>query len=152
MNSDLSGSTKFREIGIEEERQTVIVPLVLNRTDVLVEPEAVIIPSDPVVNIPAELNIEISLRRSQCIRMLALSYDYFYLHESDFNIGLSDNLNSFDEAVSCSDSDYWFTVMQDEIKSMHENDKWEPVDLPDDFKSTDYKWVFKSKRDLSGNV
>lgn len=62
----MSGSTKGREIICEEERQTMIVPIVLYKTDVSVKQEHVVIPDDP--NQPLEPNIETSFRRlyQQC--------------------------------------------------------------------------------------
>lgn len=42
--------------------------------------------------------------------------------------------------------------MQDELKSMHDNDVWDPIDLLDDFKQSGYKWLFKTKRESRDNV
>lgn len=49
--------------------------------------------------------------------MPAISNDYVII-----NIGQSNEHNSFDELVSCSDSKYWLTEIEEELKSMHEND------------------------------
>lgn len=50
-----------------------------------------------------------------CIRRPTLLDNYVYLHESDFNIGQFNDLNSFDEAISSSDSDNWVTAMQEAL-------------------------------------
>lgn len=47
-----------RGIVFEEERQIVIVPGVLNRINVQVEPEHVVIPDERIVNQHAELHID----------------------------------------------------------------------------------------------
>lgn len=52
----------------------------------------------------------------------ALSDDYFYFYESDFNITQSNDANSCDEAMSCFHSDNSFSAMQGKLKSMHDND------------------------------
>lgn len=59
-------------------------------------------PTGPIINQPAEPNVEINSRRSQCIRNPALLDDYVYPYESNINIG-SDDPNSFDEALSYSE-------------------------------------------------
>lgn len=72
----------------------------------IVEFEPVIVLNDPVVNQPPiQPNVESIWRRSQHIRRPALSDDYTYLYESDFNIDQANSPILFDEVVSCSDSD-----------------------------------------------
>lgn len=87
------------------------------------------------------------MRRSLCVRKPVTSDDYVYLDDSDFNISQYKDPNSFDEAVSCFDGDRWFTAIQEVLKFMHDNDVLDLVDLLDDFKPTDCKLVFKTKRD-----
>ena len=43
-------------------------------------------------------------------------------------------------------------VMVDELKSMKDNDVWDLVQLPEGYKPIGCKWVFKTKRDSSGNI
>lgn len=57
-----------------------------------------------------------------------------YLHRSYFNIGQSNDPNSYDEGVFCSDGDSWFTALQEELKSTLDNDVWDLVDLSDNLK------------------
>lgn len=40
------------------------------------------------------------------------------------------DLDSFEETISCSDSDNRATALQEELKSMKNNDLWDPVGLP----------------------
>ncbi|KAK6151021.1 hypothetical protein DH2020_015953 [Rehmannia glutinosa] len=42
--------------------------------------------------------------------------------------------------------------MNEEIKSMRDNDVWELVSLPEGVKPIGFKWIFKIKRDSRGNV
>lgn len=89
-------------------------PDVLNRSYVPIEPEYIIILDESVVNHPTEPITEVPLRRLQHIKRPEISYGYIYLHESDFNIGQSNGPSSYGEVLDCSDSDSWFTAMQEE--------------------------------------
>lgn len=59
---------------------------------------------------------------------------------------------SVDEAMKRSDSDLWSQAMEDEFKSLQQNDTWDLVDLPANRKAIDVKWVFKTKKDIHGNI
>jgi hypothetical protein len=48
--------------------------------------------------------------------------------------------------------DKWKDAMDDEMKSQLENETWELVELPEGKKVVGCKWVYKIKRDSSGNV
>ena len=48
--------------------------------------------------------------------------------------------------------DKWLMAMNEELKSMDENNVWEMIELLKDFKRFGCKWVFKTKRDSKGNV
>lgn len=51
-------SSKVREVVFEEKRQTVSILIVLNRTDVSIAPDSVVIPDEPIVNQLVETDIE----------------------------------------------------------------------------------------------
>ncbi|KAL9226132.1 hypothetical protein vseg_001979 [Gypsophila vaccaria] len=53
-------------------------------------------------------------------------------------------------AVTCSDSKLWQEAMQSEIDSMHTNQVWDLVDLPDKVRPLQCKWLYKIKRSLDG--
>lgn len=57
------------------------------------------------------------------------------------SLGQSSDPHSFDEAVSCSNSDYWFTRIQQGLKYMHDNYL---VHLLDDFKPIGCNWFFQN--------
>lgn len=42
--------------------------------------------------------------------------------------------------------------MQEQLKSMQDNDVWDLDDLPDNFKLTSWKWVYKSKSHSRDNI
>ena len=50
------------------------------------------------------------------------------------------------------DSEAWLEAMRSELKSMDENQVWDLVDPPPGVKAIGYKWVFKKKTDVDGNV
>ena len=56
------------------------------------------------------------------------------------------------EALSGEDAELWRQAMDDEIKSLLENKTWTMVEPPAGIKPIPVKWVYKVKRDASGNV
>ncbi|KAL9273839.1 Retrovirus-related Pol polyprotein from transposon TNT 1-94-like protein, partial [Drosera capensis] len=82
---------------------------------------------------------EVSLRRSTRERRNAILDDYIvFLQEH--------------EAMESSKSQKWIDAMNDEIKSMSDNDVWELVSLPEGVKPIGCKWIFKTKKDSEGNI
>jgi hypothetical protein len=51
-----------------------------------------------------------------------------------------------------SNSQKWIDVMNEEMKSMYDNDVWDIVPLSKDKKTVGCKWIFKTKWDSKGNV
>jgi hypothetical protein len=70
------------------------------------------------------------------------------------NVMLVENndLVTYEEAMMNPDSNKWLEAMQSEIGSMYENKVWTLVDLPNDHKAIENKWIFKRKTDADGNV
>ena len=64
----------------------------------------------------------------------------------------NDEPTNYEEAMMSPDSDKWLEAMKSEIGSMYENQVWTLVDLPDDRKAIENKWIFKKKTDADGNV
>ncbi|KAL9249770.1 Retrovirus-related Pol polyprotein from transposon TNT 1-94-like protein [Drosera capensis] len=54
--------------------------------------------------------------------------------------------------MESSKSQKWIDVMNDEIKSMSDNDVWELVSLSEGVKPIGCKWIFKTKKDSEGNI
>jgi hypothetical protein len=56
------------------------------------------------------------------------------------------------EALACADADLWQQAMDDEIRSLLENQTWIWEPIPPGVRPVPVKWVFKIKRDASGNI
>ena len=98
-------------------------------------------------------NVDITLRRSTRERRPTISSDYVvYLQEYDIDIGVEDDPITFSQAVGGSESTLWYNAMKDEMNSMANNQVWDLVELPKGAKVIGCKWVFKTKRDLLGNI
>ena len=58
---------------------------------------------------------------------------------------------NYEEAMMSPDSDKCLEAMKSEIGSMYENKVWTLVDLPDDRRPKENKWIFKKKTDADSN-
>ena len=97
---------------------------------------------------------EVPLRRSTRERRNAIPDDYIvFLQEHEFDIGIvEDDPINFHQVKQSSNSEKWIDAMNDELKSMKDNDVWDLVELPEGTKPIGCKWIFKTKRDSKGNV
>ena len=59
---------------------------------------------------------------------------------------------SYKEAVNCSNKSDWINAMNREINSIEENKVWTLTELPDGVRPVNCKWVYKTKRDVDGNI
>src|SRR5215216_2026264 len=59
---------------------------------------------------------------------------------------------NYEEAMMSPDSDRLLEAMKSEIGSMYENEVWTLVDLLDDWRAIENKWIFKKKTDADGNI
>ena len=79
---------------------------------------------------------ETMLRRSIRVRNLAIPSDYVvYLQESDYNIGVEHDPQTFSQAISSKESELWYEVMKGEMDSIASNRVWDLIDLPYDVKA-----------------
>ncbi|RVW75685.1 hypothetical protein CK203_055223 [Vitis vinifera] len=66
---------------------------------------------------------EVSLRRSQREKRPAISNDYkVYLNECDYDVGLENDSTSYDQAINSENSTLWLYAMEEELKSMKDNE------------------------------
>src|ERR1041385_904761 len=76
------------------------------------------------------------------------------LHHA-FHLGLTnegrESIN-YKEAMEGPESEKWLEAMKSEIDSMYANKVWTMVDIPEDRKAVENKWIFKKKTDAQGNV
>ena len=163
-NCDISGSDKMHNVSIQEVRVQISVP----KTSTIVVPELVSQPnkdqeqqindstlhnenvnSEPMVVEPPST----ILRRSQRERRSSITDEYVvYLQESGIDLGIYNDPDSYTQAMQGNDSGKWFHAMEEELKSMDQNQVWDLVELPKGCKRVGCKWVFKTKRDSIGNI
>jgi len=90
----------------------------------------------PVEQHDPQENVDASLRWSTKVRKSIIPSDYIiYLQEYDYNIGAENDPKTFDQAMSCKESNLWYDTMKDEINSMQSNEVWNFVELPNGAKA-----------------
>ena len=100
-----------------------------------------------------DVAIATQVRRSTRERRSAIPPDYLvYIGEQDYDIGSVTDPITYEEAVSCPQSELWLDAMRDEIQSMRHNGVWELIELPEGNRPIGCKWVYKTKRDSKGKV
>lgn len=60
--------------------------------------------------------------------------------------------DTFDEAIKSIDSNCWIKAMNDELKSLRQNDTWTLVELPMSVRPIQSKWVYKTKVNSDGTI
>ena len=63
-----------------------------------------------------------------------------------------DKPTNYEEAMMSPDSDKWLEAMKCEIGSMYENKVWTLIDLPNDRRAVEIKWIFKRKMGADSSV
>lgn len=58
----------------------------------------------------------------------------------------------YKEAMNSPHSDKWMKAMEDELDAIERNNTWKVVNLPQGRRAIGCKWVYKTKRDQTGNV
>ncbi|GKV43852.1 hypothetical protein SLEP1_g51101 [Rubroshorea leprosula] len=69
-----------------------------------------------------------------------------------FTYSLKEDLRNFNEAMALPDASLWKKAMDDEIKSIHDNNAWILVDLPPNTKPIGCKWVLRKKLKRDGSI
>ena len=94
------------------------------------------------------------LRRSTREKRSAIPDDYIvFLQEHEADLGVvEDNSINFHQAMENPNSQKWIDVMNEEIKSIKDNDVWDLAPLHKGAKPISCKWIFKTKRDSKGDV
>ena len=138
--SPVSSSNPQAENGgaTEVEEPVEVVPT----GDVVAEPT-----EEPLVQIPAEIP-EPHTRRSDRVKRPSTRYpnDEYQLL---VNEGEPEGLQ---EALTHEDKAYWRRAMQEEMDSLHKNDTYELVEMPQGGKILRNKWVYKLKTDGTGQI
>ena len=63
-----------------------------------------------------------------------------------------DEPTNYEEAMMSPDSAKWLEAMKSEMRSMYENKVWTLIDLPNDRRAIEIKWIFKRKTDTDSSV
>ena len=63
-----------------------------------------------------------------------------------------DEPTNYEEAMVSPDSAKWLEAMKSEIRSIYENKVWTLIDLPNDRRIIENKWIFKRKTDTDSSV
>ena len=125
---EFEGEDKVRNVVFEEE--SVSLPHVVqdNNMDILIH-----IPTQNQDDVQEEQTQqpqeEVPLTRSTRDRRSAISDDYIvFLQEHEFDIGvMEDDPVNFQQAKRSANSQKWIEAMNDEMKSMKDNDVWDLV-------------------------
>lgn len=59
---------------------------------------------------------------------------------------------AYNEAILSNEKSEWIFAMNEEMKSLNENETWELVQLPNDRRAIGCKWVYKIKTDAAGQL
>lgn len=59
---------------------------------------------------------------------------------------------TYKQAINSQDKEKWSIAMEEELKSIKDNNTWSLVDLPQGRKAIGSKWVYKLKRDSCGKI
>jgi len=65
---------------------------------------------------------------------------------------LPDKPTKYTQAIESVDAELWTKAINEEIESLKKNSTWEEVELPQERKTVNSKWVFKVKQKADGSV
>ena len=63
-----------------------------------------------------------------------------------------DEPTNYVEAMMSPDSAKWLEAMKSEMRSMYENKVWTLIDLPNDQRAIEIKWIFNRKTNADSSV
>ena len=63
-----------------------------------------------------------------------------------------DKPTNYEEEMMSLDSAKWLEAMKSEMRSMYENKVWTLIDLPNDRRAIEIKWIFKRKTGADSSV
>ena len=63
-----------------------------------------------------------------------------------------DELANYEDAMMSPDSAKWLEAMKSEMRSIYENKVWTLIDLANDRRAIEIKWIFKRKTDADSSV
>ena len=63
-----------------------------------------------------------------------------------------DKPTTYEESLNSSEFDKWLIATKSKMDSIYTNQVWTLVDPPEEIKPIGFKWIFKRKMDMEGNV
>ena len=96
-----------------------------------------------------KLQINTEPRRSTRLRSALELYDNPVLEVMLLD---HDEPMNYEEVMMSPDSAKWLEAMKSEMRSMYENKVWTFIDLPDDQRAIENKWIFKRKTYADSSV
>ena len=141
-----------RDVRFNETKQEIVPKTDMPDTEFLVEldllndSEASF--KDSEEQLPSNNTIEPVLRRSGRERR----QPDFYGVEANTVGELKNEPANIEEALQSPKRDKWMNAMEQEMKSLEENEVWELVKLPKDRKTVGCKWVYKLKSGPDGSI
>ena len=91
-------------------------------------------------------------RRTSRIHFVPERYGFLISEQKDVLLIENDEPTTYEESLNSSESDQWLNAMKSEMDSMYTNQGWTLVDPPEGIKPIGFKWIFKKKTDMEGNV
>ena len=79
-------------------------------------------------------------------------YGFLMSEHDDVLLIKDDETTNYEEAMSDIDSKKWLKAMKSQMYSMYDNQVWTLVDPSNGIKPIRYKWVFKKKTNMEGNM
>ncbi|GJY89246.1 retrotransposon protein, putative, ty1-copia subclass, partial [Tanacetum coccineum] len=76
----------------------------------------------------------------------------FYIDAEEHELGDHGEPPNYYAALSDPESKKWLEAINAEMQSMKDNQVWNLVDLPPNYKTVGSKWLFKKKTDMDGNI
>lgn len=70
----------------------------------------------------------------------------------EIDIVINGEPSNYNEAVKCDNGSHWIAAMEEEYRSLLENNTWKLVNLPDGKNLVGCKWVYKVKTDADGKI
>ena len=100
------------------------------------------------ISMPPEIQ-EPAVRRSQRIRRQT---DRYVAGNVTIANKIFEEPSFYEDAISSSNCDNWKEAMEQEMKSLRDNDTWDLVELPRDRKTVGSKWIYKAKIKADGSI
>ena len=85
--------------------------------------------------------------RTSRIHSVLKRYGFLISEQKDVLLIENDEPTTYEESLNSSESDQWLKAMKSKMDSMYINQVWTLVDPPEG-----WKWIFKKKTDMEGNV